>query len=89
MSVPPLIDDNITSLTDCVVDPVEAVGGQRRAGRADRPKLRQIELLTGPQTGLAAGHVVRRAGTEPRDAGVGGELPQGVERSAPPGRRRT
>ena len=52
---------------DVVVDPAEAVGRQRRAGRADRAQRRQVAPRGGLDAGLHAGADVGRAGAEGGD----------------------
>src|SRR6185437_16724864 len=59
--------------------PVEALGGERRAGRADAVESREIATRAGLDSGLLAGGDVARARAERRDAGGVGEIPERAE----------
>ena len=64
------------SLAHVVVDPAEALGRERRAGRADRPQPRQVAAVARLHAGLHAGGDVGRAGAEAGDLRALGEVPQ-------------
>ena len=74
-SVPPLPTLSSTSLSDLLVDPGEALGGERRAGRAELPDAAEVELPAGLDALLAAGHHERRADAHQRRAGLLGQAP--------------
>ncbi len=68
---------------DGVVHPVEALGGERRAGGADAAQRAQVVARARGDALLAAGHEERRAGAEPGDARLLGEAPQGAQVGVP------
>ena len=61
---------------ELLVDPVEALGGERGAGRADRLEAAEVAALAGLDAGLHAGGDVGGAGAEHRDPGPLGEVPE-------------
>ena len=67
---------------DLVVDPLKALGRQRRAGRADRAQAAQISLPAAGHRhlGLHARGDERGARAERRDLRLGAQLPQTVKR---------
>ena len=60
-----------------LVDPVEPLGRQRRAGRADPPQSAEVGHLARHHARLAAGEEEGRGGAEEGDALVGRHPPQG------------
>ena len=64
---------------DVLVDPVEALGRQRRPGGADGPQRTEVAALARLDTRLHARRDVRRARAERRHAGGLGEVPQHAE----------
>ena len=64
------------SLPDVLVDPLEALGRERRAGRADGAQRREVAAVAGLDPGLHAGGDVGRARAERGHAGLLGEVPQ-------------
>ena len=61
---------------ELLVDPVEALGRERGAGRADRLQPAEVAALAGVDAGLHAGGDVGGAGAEHRDPGPLGEVPE-------------
>ena len=87
-SVPPLIEKSQVRAPSPVVDPAEAPGRERGAGRADRSQAREVAAAGGLDARLHAGVDVGGARAEARDPGALGELPEHVRCPAPPGSRR-
>ena len=61
---------------EVLVDPVEALGGERGAGRADGPEAAEVAAGAGLDPGLHAGGDVGGAGAEHRHPGALGEVPE-------------
>ena len=61
---------------ELLVDPVEALGRERRAGRADRLQAAEVAAGAGLDPGLHAGGDVGGAGAEHRHPGALGEVPE-------------
>ena len=64
------------SAPSVLVDPVEALGGERGAGRADRAEAAEVAPGAGLDPGLHAGGDVGGAGAEHRHPGALGEVPE-------------
>ncbi len=60
---------------ELLVDPVEALRRQRRAGRAELAQAAQVEVGADLETGLAAAHQQRRPGAHQRRPGLLGQPP--------------
>ena len=74
--MPPEVEKSQVSLADVLVDPVEALRRQRRAGRADRAQAREVAAGARLHSRLHAGRDVGGGGAEHRDPGLLGEIPE-------------
>ena len=63
---------------DVLVDPVEALGGEGRPGRAHRAQRGDVAAATGLGAGLHARGDVAGRGAERRHSGARGEIPENV-----------
>ena len=75
-SVPPLVEKSQVSAPSVLVDPVEALGRERGAGRADGAEAAEVAPRSRLDPGLHAGGDVGGAGAEHRHPGALGEVPE-------------
>ena len=74
--MPPLVENSQVSRADVLVDPVEALGRERRAGRADSAEAAEVAARARLDAGLHAGGDVGGAGAEHRHPGPLGQIPE-------------
>ncbi len=74
--MPPLVENSQVSLPHVLVDPLEPLGRERRAGRAHAAQRAQVAPVGGLDAGLHAARDVAGAGAEARHAGAVGEVPE-------------